>query len=104
MKVLIDIDEETYKTICDKYATFPKEMKEWGLEAIKNGTPIPDNRTGEWLSMVTAECERLDNAIEQIRVEIEQIVDQETEHDKRWARGLHYALCVIDKHMKGEKG
>ena len=43
MKVLIDISEEVYKTICDKYDTFPKEMKEWGLEAIKNGTLIPNN-------------------------------------------------------------
>ena len=45
MKLIIDIPEEAYKTICDKYATFPKEMKEWGLEAIKNGKPIPNNVT-----------------------------------------------------------
>ena len=45
MKLIIDISEEVYKIICDKYVTFPREMKEWGLEAIKNGTPIPDNAT-----------------------------------------------------------
>lgn len=45
MKLIIDIPEEVYKIICDKYDTFPKEMKEWGLEAIKNCTPIPDNAT-----------------------------------------------------------
>ena len=37
--------------------------------------------------------------IEQIRAEIRQIVDAETEHDEKWARGLHYALCVIDRHI-----
>ena len=41
--------------------------------------------------------------IDAIRAEIRQIVDEETKHDKTWARGLHYALCVIDKHMKGVK-
>ena len=41
--------------------------------------------------------------LEQIRAEIEQTVDEETEHDKKWARGLHYALCIIDKHIKGEQ-
>jgi hypothetical protein len=45
MKLIIDIPEEHYRTICDKYGTFPREMKEWGLESIKNGTPIPDNAT-----------------------------------------------------------
>ena len=45
MKLIIDIPEDVYKPICNKYGTFPREMKEWGLEAIKNGTPIPDNAT-----------------------------------------------------------
>ena len=42
--------------------------------------------------------------IDAIREEIGQIVEQETAHDEKWARGLHYALCVIEKHMKGEQG
>ena len=42
--------------------------------------------------------------IEQIRAEIRQIVDEETKHDETWARGLHYALCIIDKYTKGEPG
>ena len=40
MKLVIDIPEEKYNAIKSKYNTFPAEMKEWGLEAIKNGTPL----------------------------------------------------------------
>ena len=43
-----------------------------------------------------------EDVLKQITDEIRQIVDAETEHDETWARGLHYALCVIDKHTKGE--
>ena len=39
---------------------------------------------------------------DKIRAEIRQIVDEETEHDEKWARGLHYSLCIIDKHIKGD--
>lgn len=42
------------------------------------------------------------DALDKIRAEIRQIVDEETEHDERWARGLHYSLCIIDKY-KGDK-
>ena len=38
------------------------------------------------------------SVLESIKAEIRQIVDEETEHDKTWSRGLHYALCIIDKH------
>ena len=41
--------------------------------------------------------------IDAIMEDIRQIVDAETEHDEKWARGLHYSLCVIEKHMKGEQ-
>ena len=42
MQIVIDIDEEKYDVIkSDLYNTFPAEMKEWGLEAIRNGTPLP---------------------------------------------------------------
>lgn len=45
-------------------------------------------------------CNECENraVLEQIRKEIRQIVDEETEHDETWARGLHYSLCVIDKY------
>ena len=42
------------------------------------------------------------DALEEVRAEIRQIVDEETEHDEKWARGLHYSLCIIDKY-KGDK-
>ena len=46
MKLIIDIPEEQYNTIkSDLYNTFPAEMKIWGLGAIRNGTPIPENAT-----------------------------------------------------------
>lgn len=44
MQIVIDIPKEKYKTICEMYGTFPKEMKDWGLEAIKNGTPLNEIR------------------------------------------------------------
>ena len=42
------------------------------------------------------------SVIKNIRADIRQIVDEETEHDETWARGLHYALCIIDKHCGKE--
>lgn len=43
IELVIKIPEEQYNTIKSDYLynTFPAEMKEWGLEAIKNGTPLP---------------------------------------------------------------
>ena len=40
MQIVIEIPEDKYKRIVEKYDTFPVEMKEWGLDSIKNGTPI----------------------------------------------------------------
>lgn len=40
MKLLIDIDEDKYKSIVEMYDTFTAEMKEWGLEVIRNGKPL----------------------------------------------------------------
>jgi hypothetical protein len=37
---VIKIPEDNYKAIVTKYDTFSKEMKEWGLDAIKNGTVL----------------------------------------------------------------
>lgn len=42
MELVIKIPREKYKAITEMYETFPKDMKEWGLEAIKNGTPLPE--------------------------------------------------------------
>ena len=45
MKILIDIEKGYYDAIKSKYDTFTAEMKEWGLDAIRNGIQIPDNIT-----------------------------------------------------------
>ena len=41
MKLVIDIDQETYERIVNMYGTFPVEWRKWGLEAIKNGVLLP---------------------------------------------------------------
>ena len=40
MKIIIDIPKEKYEVIKMRYYTFPAEMKEWGLEAIRNGVLV----------------------------------------------------------------
>lgn len=40
------------------------------------------------------------DVLEQITDEIRQIVDEETKYDEKWARGLHYSLCIIDKYKE----
>lgn len=40
MQIVIDIPDNTYTAIMEKYNTFPTEMKKWCLDAIKNGTPL----------------------------------------------------------------
>ena len=40
MQIVIDIPQEKYDAIKSNYNTFPAEMKEWGLEAIRNGAPL----------------------------------------------------------------
>jgi len=42
IELVIKISKEKYDVLkSDLYNTFPAEMKEWGLEAIRNGTPLP---------------------------------------------------------------
>ena len=38
------------------------------------------------------------DVLDKIRAEIEQIADEEQKHDEKWARGLRYALKIIDKY------
>ena len=51
---------------------------------------------------------RIDNQptvcdIDAIKAEIEQIADEEQKHDEKWAKGLHYSLCIIDNYISGRK-
>lgn len=36
--------------------------------------------------------------IEDIKNDIRHTVDKESKIDEKWARGLNYALCIIEKH------
>lgn len=75
MKLIIDIDDETYNDIQSrdwKNGVFSEEWK-----AIHNGIP-------------------LDN----LRAEIIQTADEEQKHDKKWAIGLRYAVKIIDKYRE----
>lgn len=46
VELIIKMPEEKYDAIKSKYNTFPAEMKEWGLEAINNGTLLPKGHGG----------------------------------------------------------
>ena len=42
IELVIKMPKEKYDAIkSDLYCTFPAEIKEWGLDAIRNGTPLP---------------------------------------------------------------
>ena len=48
MQILIDIDKERYNEIVNHYDTFPKQMRDYGVEAIRNGTVLePHGRLGD---------------------------------------------------------
>lgn len=53
MQLIVDIPDEKYNVIkSELYNTFPAEMKEWGLEAIRKGIPlskITESKTGYWI-------------------------------------------------------
>ena len=40
----------------------------------------------------------VDDVLDKIRAEIEQVVEEESKFDKKWAQGLKYALKIIDKY------
>lgn len=42
------------------------------------------------------------DVFDKIRAEIEQVVEEESKFDKKWAQGLKYSLKIIDKY-KGER-
>lgn len=51
IKVIIKIDESKFEALkSELYNTFPKEMKEWGLEVIRNGTRLNEEKANDKLS------------------------------------------------------
>lgn len=52
IKVIIKIDESKFEALkSELYNTFPKEMKEWGLEVIRNGTKLNNEKSNEKMSI-----------------------------------------------------
>lgn len=49
IELVIKLPEDKYNTIVGLYDTFPAKMKEWGLEAIKNGIRLSK---GHWIRFV----------------------------------------------------
>lgn len=44
--------------------------------------------------------ERKEDMLDKIKAEIEQIANEEQKYDQKWARGLQYSLCIIDKYRE----
>ena len=64
IELVIKIPEETYNAIkSDLYNTFPAEMKKWGLEAIRNGTPLPKGHGRLIDADILEECKEVMNTI-----------------------------------------
>ena len=84
MKLIIDIDEETYKKC--KWKNNGVVGLEWWERAIANGTPIPDNATV---------CD-----IEQIRAEIEH--EGAMFPDGEFFVSIDRINEIIDRYTKGE--
>ena len=47
---------------------------------------------------ITTKALAQESIINKIRAEIEQVAEEESKVDKKWAKGLKYALKIIDKH------
>ena len=80
VQVVIDIPQDRYeyiKALNDGNTDYQTTLNLY--KAIKNGTPLDD-----------------------IKAEIKQVVEEEAD-DKRWSRGLHYALKIIDRHTGKER-
>lgn len=42
------------------------------------------------------------DVLDNLRAEIEQIVNEEQKHDEKWAKGLKYAVKIIDKYRAAD--
>lgn len=45
----------------------------------------------------------INDVLDKIRAEIEQVAEEESKHDEKWAKGLKYALKIIDKYKTESK-
>lgn len=123
MKLIIDIPKDIRVAIGQMgLLRIPNEMQKTVDKAIQHSTPIPDNATVCDIKAIQAEKtmlaidkdiiakenKRLNNAIEQIRAEIEDIAfdwqEIDGEHESFMVVDLNDVLKIIDRHMKGEQG
>ena len=66
MKEMIEIQDDIYKAIVEKYETFPADYKHWGLEAIKNGTPVQNDSeeaSNRWIPVTESLPEDADSVL-----------------------------------------
>ena len=122
MKLIIDIDENLYNRVIspEHLICFTDPMR--CEQAIKEGTllekhdekVIKETVESIWgkppyiehIDKLIDKCMEtlFDDTLDKIRAEIEQVTEEESKHDKKWAQGLKYALKIIDKYRdKGDK-
>ena len=110
MKIVIEIPDDEYQrwtTEGEMDAFIARDAMVNGkplsevIEAIKEKAEIYCSYCGRWADKdeqnLTLEQEPI---LDKIRAEIEQVVEEESKFDKKWAQGLKYALKIIDKHWE----
>ena len=71
VELVIKIDEEKYNVIkSDLYNTLPSEMKELGLEAIRNGIPLSELRD-KWKSSYEQMVQEKIDELNKRKIELE---------------------------------
>lgn len=99
IQVIIDIPEEKYTAIKNNLGTFPREYKEWGLQAIADGTPLDDIKTLKhrlYLEGFHEAYQMYYKMFDDIKAEIRQ---------KQWHLGVdssNQVIEIIDKHIGGQ--
>lgn len=108
MKLIIDIPEDVYKH-CRSLRNSPyndNSFHDIAKFAIGYGIPFDDIKTERYnngfVDGYKKATEQANACVKKIKEEIQQVVEEEAD-DKRWSRGLHYALKIIDKRTGKEQ-
>lgn len=79
------------------------EVKEY-FDELRCKYPLTAEKSADFAickeRLVVQACKTLEqiDVLDKIRAEIEQVVEEESQYDKKWAQGLKYALKIIDKY------
>lgn len=93
-KLLFDINYEGQgKCDAEEFAKDFNEILDLAAKALENKPKFILHSDGK-IEQIIEPC---DDLLDKIKTEIEQVAEEEREHDKRWAQGLKYALMIIDK-------